>query len=114
MRDGVDRSGIVLSRRLIAALMLLASPAAAHDRWADGNAVPAWVKRHCCGVEDVHHLRPDQVVTTANGYLVDGVRTKIPFEQALPSEDGDYWVFYRNYPDGTQSIVYCFFVPTGT
>ena len=56
----------------IAALLLLSSPACAHDRWADGSPVPAWVKAACCGPEDVHHLRPEQVRLTPEGYLVEG------------------------------------------
>jgi len=95
-------------------LFSFCTAAAAHERWADGSQVPPWVKRQCCGTEDVHHLRPDQVEETDDGYIVDGVKGKIPLRQALPSQDGDYWVFYRNYPDGSQSIVYCFFIPTGS
>jgi hypothetical protein len=37
------------------------SPTNAHDYWADGKAVPNWVKASCCGPADAHHLRPDQV-----------------------------------------------------
>jgi hypothetical protein len=28
----------------------------AHDQWANGDPVPAWVKRACCGPHDIHHL----------------------------------------------------------
>jgi hypothetical protein len=31
--------------------------------------------------------------------------------QALPSQDGDYWIFYRDDGASGQSGVYCFFVP---
>ena len=30
-----------------------------------------------------------------------------------PSQDGDYWIFYRDNMGGSQSSVYCFFVPMG-
>jgi hypothetical protein len=45
-------------------------------------------------------------------YEVDGYTRKIPVQQALPSQDGDYWIFYRDDTGGTtQSGIYCFFVP---
>jgi len=37
-------------------LYCLTIPAAAHDKWANGVEVPSWVKRSCCGPEDVHRL----------------------------------------------------------
>ena len=39
-----------------------------------------------------------------------GYREPIPAIFALPSQDGDYWIFYSQ-EDGLQSGVYCFFVP---
>ena len=38
---------------------------------------------------------------------------EFPAREALPSQDGDYWIFYRDDGDGQQSTVYCFFVPVG-
>ena len=93
---------------------LLGRPAAAHDVWANGKVVPGWVKAACCGPEDVHHLRPDQVHRVSDDYyMVDGYHYRIPAREALPSQDGDYWIFYRDDGDGQQSTVYCFFVPVG-
>ena len=86
-------------------------PAAAHDRWADGSSVPAWVKAQCCGVSDAHHLTPDQVHVTPDGYKLDGYARVIREDRLLPSPDGSWWVFYRTYDDGSQSTVYCFFGP---
>jgi hypothetical protein len=116
----------------------------AHDQWADGSKVPDWVKNSCCGVADAHHLTPDQVrrvsATEARElrpawkgaedgklyYVVDGYRWPVLASMALPSQDGDYWIFYRDEPAGpncspegpcqgsheaSQSGVYCFFVP---
>ena len=38
--------------------------------------------------------------------------TIIPARAALPSQDGDYWIFYKDDgAGGAQSLVYCFFVP---
>jgi hypothetical protein len=96
------------------AAVLLAAPALAHDEWANGVVVPAWVKAQCCGKEDVHHLRADQVHRDKNDdWLVDGYHQTVSNTKALPSQDGDYWIFYKDDWNGTgqQSTVYCFFVP---
>ena len=88
--------------------------AAAHDVWANGDIVPGWVKSACCGPDDAHHLRPEQVHRVSDDfYMVDGYRYRIPAREALPSQDGDYWIFYRDEGAGVQSTVYCFFVPMG-
>ena len=93
---------------------LTCRPAAAHDFWASGDIVPGWVKSSCCGPDDAHHLRPDQVHRVSDDYyMVDGYRYRIPAREALPSQDGDYWIFYRDNGVGGQSAVYCFFVPMG-
>jgi hypothetical protein len=108
-------------RGLIAILAALAAlPACAHDQWSNGAPIPAWVKTSCCGPEDAHHLTPDQVHRYDDYYRVDGYHRRIPIAVALPSQDGDYWIFYRD-KDGApgingagsdgQSGVYCFFVP---
>ncbi|HME83833.1 MAG TPA: hypothetical protein VKG91_04605 [Roseiarcus sp.] len=97
---------------LAAVFVLSAAQALAHDQWANGKAVPDWVKSACCGPADAHHLRPDQVALNANGdYLVDGYREPLPAKIALPSQDGEYWIFYRENLDGSRSAVFCFFVP---
>jgi hypothetical protein len=83
----------------------------AHDRWYNGEPVPAWVKTVCCGPNDVHHLRPEQVSRNAAGdYEVDIYPFPIPARMALPSQDGEYWLFfYKDY--GLDGMVRCFFVP---
>jgi hypothetical protein len=86
--------------------------AEAHEVWANGEIVPSWVKAACCGPADAHRLTPDQVHRVSDDYyMVDGYRYRIPAKDALPSQDGDYWIFYRDGAGGNQSIVYCFFVP---
>jgi hypothetical protein len=93
---------------------VLCGAARAHDVWADGKVVPAWVKDACCGPDDVHHLRPDQVHRVSDDYyMVDGYPNRIPTRNVQPSQDGDYWIFYRDYGGGAWSAVYCFFVPMG-
>ena len=97
---------------LAAALLLGGAPAVAHDQWANGKAVPGWIKSACCGPADAHHLRPDQVSFNARGdYVVEGYREPLLAKIALPSPDGEYWIFYRDNLDGSRSAVFCFFVP---
>lgn len=109
----------------VLALIALSSVAHAHDEWANGTPVPAWVKDSCCGPADAHHLTPDMVHRDGDFYRVDGYQRPIPVGQALPSQDGDYWIFYKDEPEGDtyspeggrshhaayQTGVYCFFVP---
>ena len=106
-RQGARRSTIAL----VAGLGLFPSAAHAHDRCDDGEPVPAWVKPECCGTKDAHHLRPDQVRRNAAGdYVVDIYPVPIPAHIALPSQDGDYWLFFYN-DFGVYGSVRCFFVP---
>jgi hypothetical protein len=83
----------------------------AHERSNNGEQVPAWVKTACCGPNDVHHLRPEQIRRNAAGdYVVDIYPWPIPAHIALPSQDGDYWLFF--YEDfGVYGRVRCFFAP---
>lgn len=96
---------------VLAASALCAGAASAHDVWANNEPVPAWIKRACCGPEDAHHLQPSQVHQSPAGWQVDGYHSTIPNGSELPSPDGSYWIFYRDFSDGSQSNVYCFFVP---
>jgi hypothetical protein len=100
---------------VVTSLTATYKPAYSHDKWADGNEIPAWVKSSCCGPADAHHLIPEQVHRVKGGYKVDGYPEMVPEERALPSQDGDYWIFYNHGTyDGGQpwfSPVYCFFVP---
>ena len=96
----------------VVALAIGLAPARAHDQWANGEPVPAWVKRACCGPSDVHHLRDDQVRIASDGYHVDGLGTAIPFAKSLPSPDGTYWGFWSPYMTENPTV-YCFFTPAG-
>ena len=100
--------------RSVAATVAIASnlaPTCAHDRWDNGTRVPPWVRQSCCGVADIHHLRADQVHAVQGGYRVDGYGQVISQDRLQPAPDGEWWVFYADYPNGTQSTVYCFFGP---
>ena len=97
-------------RSLIIAGMVFATPASAHDFWSNGDPVPGWVKAECCGPRDVHHLRPAAVHIMQDGYHIDGLKTVIPIERALPSPDGSYWAFWN--PVGEpEPVIFCFFAP---
>lgn len=95
----------------VLAVVYICRPARAHDAWANGDPVPDFVRRACCGKDDVHHLRPEQVHLQLDGYHVDGLKDPIPASRMEPSLDGDWWVFYRRFEDGTTSTPYCFFGP---
>jgi hypothetical protein len=97
-------------RSLILASAFFATPALAHDFWSNNDPVPPWVKAQCCGPDDVHHLRPGAVHIMADGYHIDGIKTIVPIEQALPSPDGTYWAFWS--PHGEpEPVIICFFAP---
>lgn len=84
--------------------------ARAHALLSTGEPVPEWIRKACCGVSDFHHLTKDQVHLQPDGsWLVDGYKKPIPKGTELPSADGEIYIFYRDFSDGTQSSVYCFF-----
>lgn len=115
------------------------SDSRAHDYWDGKNCgpgkqnpaeckVPDWVKSSCCGPSDAHHLTADQVhgpYEKGSGpvpkwpggyYIIEGYGNPVDMEKALPSQDGEYWIFYKDMRSGMdgstfQSNVYCFFVP---
>lgn len=94
----------------IAALCLLTGPASSHDRWGNGDPVPAWVKSACCGPNDVHQIPDSAVHVMADGYHIDGIDTIVPPDRALPSPDGRIWGFWTptSEPD---PVIFCFFYP---
>ncbi len=111
------RAPVNLSKML--ALIALAHlgfalPGAAHDTWSDGTPVPAWVKRYCCGPEDVHRLTVGQIRHVEGGWRVDGYARVIPDHRVLASQDEYVWVFYRTNSDQSQSEAFCFFIPQGS
>ena len=93
---------------------MCSAPAVAHDQWADGSPIPAWVSKYCCGVADAHRLTVKQIYRVEGGWRAEGYAHMIPEDRVLPSEDGDVWLFFRSYKDGYQSTQFCFFVPQGS
>jgi hypothetical protein len=93
---------------VVGALVALAAQAFAHDSWisrgAHRNAAGEW----CCGEGDCFVVPGNQVSVTPAGYrLVNG--EIVPFNEAQPSRDGEYWRCKRS--DGSRR---CFFAPPQT
>jgi hypothetical protein len=98
----------------IAFLVLGTYEALAHDRWANNDPVPDWVKASCCGKTEAHEVSSEDVHHNANeGYYTfdNGYQGKVNDKQAIPSEDGHYWIFYSCPYENC--AVRCFFVPLG-
>lgn len=92
------------------AVLALNGSADAHDAWTTGVEPPAWVKAECCGKADSHHLRFSAVHVSADGYHIDGLKTVVPIERALPSQDGQVWAFWNPLGEPTP-VIFCFFYP---
>ena len=61
-------------------------------------------------VADFHHLKPEQVHETPNGWKVEGYPEEIPYGQELPSEDQEIYLFCRQYSEKQFADVHCFFI----
>ena len=96
--------------RLVVLASLLASPAVAHDFWANGEPVPPWVKASCCGPNDVHKIPASAISIQADGYHISGLTTVVPMAKALPSPDGFYYGFW-NEAGEPNPVIFCFFAP---
>lgn len=108
------RSHVVNNKRFLASALVLASCASptsvrAHDRWANGDPVPDWVKRDCCSQSHAHHLTEAMLHDRSDGIHVDGYSHVIPYSKVLPSPDGSTWLFYAVHPDRSQGEPICFF-----
>jgi hypothetical protein len=90
------------------AVLALAGRAQAHDAWADGTEVPAWVKSACCGPADAHILEPGDYSIDKDGFHVRGVDMVVPLDRVSPSQDGRVWAFYRK-EMGSFATIYCVF-----
>jgi hypothetical protein len=90
---------------LAAVAVLFAGQAQAHDSWINWGGYKSPSGEHCCGDNDCQVLEPSQVKITQRGYaLING--ELVPFSEAQPSEDGNYWRCKRY--NGSRR---CFFAP---
>lgn len=86
-----------LRAAICAAVFLACGAARAHDQWANGEPVPDFVKKACCGVADAHHFADSDVTEQGDGLHIIGYPAVIPYSEVLPSPDGSTWVFYASY-----------------
>lgn len=101
-------------RTALLTFLFLTCSAQAHEQWANGAAVPPWVKTACCGPKDVHTLDPSELHELRGGaYKIDGIDNPVPPERVFDSLDGTIWAFYS--PAIPSSIyVHCLFVARGS
>jgi hypothetical protein len=93
------------------ALLCALSPSrvVAHDFWPDGSIVQDWIKAQCCGINEAHRYRDDQVHPTGTGnYWIEGVGLVTQKPSPTPINDG-YW--YLFFPAGEPTMIRCFFAP---
>ncbi|HEY1362752.1 MAG TPA: hypothetical protein VGF60_10955 [Xanthobacteraceae bacterium] len=102
---GVTRSALAVF--LAAATLSLAS---AHGpaEWIQRSGFRNAAGELCCGERDCLELATGDVSVTSAGYFVHSTRETVPFSEALPSPDGQYW---RCQWGGMRK---CFFAPPPT
>lgn len=131
-------SGLLRSTALGLALAVVAPAMRAPDPFIyrtaqadNGPQVPDWVQASCCGPKDVHRLtmgdvqgpmplrqayaqlgqNAENASPDSSAYIVNGFHQPVFPSEVKPSRDGSVWAFYRTYPDGFQSGMYCLFLP---
>lgn len=109
--EGEDDSALfhlIVATVLVLIAMAISGRAHAHDQWADGSEIPAWIKSSCCGPADAHLLGPDDYWIDRDGFHIKGINAVTPLDKILPSMDGRVWAFYNPGP-GPYAPVYCVF-----
>jgi hypothetical protein len=91
----------------VLASLLIVTPALAHDSWISrggfrGPKNGEW----CCGASDCFVVSSTTVKVSSGGYVLLGTKETVPYEETIPSADGQYWRCQR--PDGSRR---CFFAP---
>jgi hypothetical protein len=98
----------------VARFTLASVLAAATLSLASAHGPAEWIQRGgyrntacelCCGDRDCFEIAGDDISITGAGYFVRSIRETIPFGEALPSPDGQYW---RCHWGGKRK---CFFAP---
>lgn len=106
------RAGILAG----ALVLLLPVVAVAHD---PDTGSPNWITEgeyrgpdnvHCCGPNDCEKLKPQDVTVVKGGYYIRSYQETVPFSEATPSEDGQFW---RCHKSASNSDRRCFFAPVG-
>ena len=91
----------VLAAALCLILALLPSSALAHDEWINRGGYKNKIGEWCCGEGDCFTVQPFEL--KADGYHLP-TGEWIPFNEPLPSPDGQLWVCRR--PDKTRRCVF--------
>jgi hypothetical protein len=99
---GVTR--LALAAAVVAATMSLAG---AHGpaEWIQRGGFRNAAGELCCGERDCVEISSDDVGITAAGYFLRSIRETVPFNEAQPSPDGQFW---RCQWGGARK---CFFAP---
>lgn len=96
----------------IAALACAVRASKAHE-----NGQPNWITQgkysgpdgvHCCGPNDCERLSSDEVQQRPDGLWLTRFNELVPYSEATPSEDGQYWRCHRYTGERR-----CFFAPVG-
>jgi hypothetical protein len=115
----------------IIAILLMTSPALAHE-WYQDKRDPWYPKQSCCGGMDCAKLTIEPGVMEAvpegyrirltleqsrriNQYSAYPIDALIPWERVQPSEDGNYHIcIMSQHRNNDRQGVYCFFAPPNT
>lgn len=98
----------LLACALVACAVTTAHRAAAHGDydWIRLGKYRNQSGELCCGRDDCSVVAHDRVRASAGGFVLLGRGLSVRRSEALPSEDGKFWLCA--YPDGR---VRCFFAP---
>ena len=86
----LDYRVIVLSL----ALAIPAPSASAHGDfdWINKGKYRSVAGELCCGKDDCYEVAPERVQQNAEGYSLPDHNLTVPGQNAIPSEDGKYWL----------------------
>lgn len=89
------------------AMFSFSTPLFAHDSWISrggfrGPQNGEW----CCGATDCSVVPSSSVKVGNAGFEIKTIAETVPYKEALPSADGQYWRCQR--PNGSRR---CFFAP---
>jgi hypothetical protein len=84
-------SGLLARLLVIVAYVAIVSPTIAHDSWISRNALRNAAGEWCCGEGDCFVVPGNQVNVTPAGYRLMPNGEVVPYHEAQPSPDGEYW-----------------------
>ena len=75
-------------------LVVPAPQALAHGDfdWINKGKYRSTAGELCCGVDDCYQVAPERVQQNSGGYSLPDHNVDVPAKQAIPSEDGKYWI----------------------